>query len=128
LFLLEDREKEIKLILAVALLGSAIDSVVMFLGAFSFPYGSSFFAISLWPYPIWMSALWLAFATTLNHSLSWLSGRYLLAAIFGAVGGPLCYYAGEKLGAITLHKPLGYSLGLLAIAWAIAMISVLKIK
>lgn len=127
LLLLVDKRRELLLIFSVAFLGSAIDSVVMFLGAFSFPHGSALFGISLWPYPLWMSALWLAFATTLNHSMRWLAGRYLLAAIFGAVGGPLSYYAGERLGAISLHQPLAYSLTLLAVAWAVAMVVILRI-
>ena len=63
-----------------------------------------------------MIALWLNFAATLNVSMAWLRGRYLLAALFGALGGPLAYYSGAKLGATTgLPTPCGMLV--LAVAW-----------
>jgi hypothetical protein len=48
-------------------------------------------------------------------SLEWLSGRYALAAVLGAVAGPLSYLGGERLGAITVESPLA-----IGIEWAIA--------
>ena len=66
--------------------------------------------------PIWIVVLWVLFALTLNHSLSWLKGRVVLAAIFGALGGPLAYVAGEKLMAVTIVEP--NTLLILAIGWA----------
>jgi hypothetical protein len=50
--------------------------------------------------PLWMMALWAVFATTLNVSLRLLRGRPVVAALFGAVGAPLAYYAGGRLGAL----------------------------
>ena len=72
-----------------------------------------------WPYPLtplWIIILWVMFAMTLNHSLSWLKGRVLLATLFGAIGGPLAYIAGEKLGAITISG--SQTLFVLSIGWA----------
>ncbi len=40
----------------------------------------------------------------------------VLGAMFGAVGGPLAYYAGEKLGAFTYADPL-LALGAQAVGW-----------
>jgi hypothetical protein len=68
--------------------------------------------------------MWLLFAMTLNHSLSWLKGRYVLSFVFGALGGPLAYVAGEKLGAVEITSDL--SLVILAISWA--MITPLLMK
>jgi hypothetical protein len=65
-----------------------------------------------------MVALWVAFATTLNASMNWLKGRRLLAFVFGAVGGPLAYFAGAKLGGVTFHDP-AMALAALALGWAI---------
>jgi hypothetical protein len=31
--------------------------------------------------------------------MSWLSGRYLLAGLLGAISGPFAYWAGVKMGA-----------------------------
>ncbi|MBK6673233.1 MAG: DUF2878 domain-containing protein [Gammaproteobacteria bacterium] len=50
--------------------------------------------------PVWMVALWAAFATTLNVSLRGLRHRYLLCAAIAAVGAPLAYEAGAALGAV----------------------------
>ena len=41
-------------------------------------------------------------------------------AALGAVGGPLAYLAGEKLGAITFNQPL-FAIAALAVIWAVAM-------
>ncbi len=70
--------------------------------------------------PHWMVAMWMIFATTLNVSLSWLKDRWLLAVVFGAVGGPLAYYAGAKLGAVTLMDPVR-ALFAVGVVWTIAM-------
>ena len=65
--------------------------------------------------PMWFFALYALLATTLNASLGWLRGRPVLAAVLGAIGGPLAYYAGARIGAITLT---GESLAVLGILWA----------
>jgi len=70
--------------------------------------------------PVWMVSLWMAFATTLNHSLHWLASRPWVAALAGAIGGPLAYLAGAKLGALTLAAPTP-ALILIAGLWAVAM-------
>ena len=70
--------------------------------------------------PHWMVALWMIFATTLNISLNWLKNRWLLAVVFGATGGPLAYYAGAKLGAVSLTDPVS-ALFAVGVAWALAM-------
>ena len=87
---------EVTLILITTLLGTAWDSALMASGLFSFNNGVVFAALI----PFWMIAMWALFATTLNVSMTWMKDRYLLAATFGAIGGPLAYYAGHRLGAI----------------------------
>lgn len=67
--------------------------------------------------PLWIVMLWIFFALTLNHSLTWLKGRMILAAIFGAVGGPLAYIAGEKLMAVTIINTS--TIFILSLGWAI---------
>lgn len=76
--------------------GLAWESLLVSLGLFR--YGSGNFLAGLAPY--WILALWAQFATTLNLSLAWLKDRALLAATFGAVGGPLAFWAGQRLGAL----------------------------
>ena len=67
--------------------------------------------------PLWMIFLWVNFATLLNVSLQWLQGRYLLAALLGAVGGPAAYYAGAQMGATRETLSIG-SILVLSVAWS----------
>ena len=71
--------------------------------------------------PPWMAALWFNFAPLVSISLSWLKGRYLLAAVVGGLAGPIAYWGGEKLGAITVadHVLRGYLP--LAVVWTVVL-------
>ena len=69
---------------------------------------------------LWFASLWAAFATTLNSSLSWMRGKPVLALVLGAIGGPLAYFGGQKLGAVTLPRE-GFSILAIGIEWAIIM-------
>ena len=68
--------------------------------------------------PAWMLALWANFATTLNLSLAGLQTRPWLAALLGLIGGPLAYWGGASLGAMTFVAPLP-ALTTLALGWAL---------
>lgn len=67
--------------------------------------------------PGWILALWALFAITLRAPLRWLHTRLPLAALLGAIGGPLSYAAAERLGACRLPEP-GLALAALALGWA----------
>lgn len=92
-----DARAEASLLILTAVLGSLFDQVLLLLGWVSYPPSP----LPNWLLPIWMSALWLSFATTLNVSIRWLREKPIAASIFGAVGGPLAYGAGVRLGAMT---------------------------
>ena len=68
--------------------------------------------------PPWMIALWANFATTLNLSLAGLQTRPGLAALLGLIGGPLAYWGGAGLGAMTFVAPLPAFIAL-ALGWAV---------
>ena len=68
--------------------------------------------------PVWMLALWPLFAGTLNRSMGWLQGRWMLAALLGGMAGPLSYWAGARLGALQVGDPVIF-VALLAIGWAV---------
>ena len=109
-----DRQGELKLLLAAGLLGFLYDTALVNAGVFS-PLRH------LAPHPFsppWMIGLWMNFAATLNVSMAWLRGRYLLAAVFGAIGGPLAYYSGAKLGATEALPSLNGML-VLAVGWGV---------
>lgn len=116
LTLQEDRIGEVRLLLAAAATGFLFDSLMVATGVFT-P------VCSLFPSPFsppWMVGIWMNFAATLNVSLSWLLESYWMAAVFGALGGPLAYYSGAKLGA-TETLPSLAGMVMLAVGWAVVM-------
>jgi len=110
------RGDEVRLCLLAGLLGMAADSVQTALGVLAFaPLGSLG-----WLAPPWIVVMWVEFATLFRFALGWLRGRYVLAAFLGAVGGPLAYYGGVRLGAADLPAGLPVGLAALALEWALA--------
>jgi hypothetical protein len=71
--------------------------------------------------PPWMAALWINFAMLVSISLTWLKGKYKAAAILGGLAGPVAYWGGEKLGALTLAPDLLTGYLPLAVAWTLAL-------
>lgn len=109
------RWAELKLIVAVGLLGGVWEFLLMRLSGVEYLANSS----PALP-PMWIIALWMSFATTLNVSLRWLQPRPLLAAGLGLLFGPLAWWAGQAMGALRLTHHWS-DLGLLALGWAIIM-------
>jgi hypothetical protein len=107
---------EALLIAVAALIGLVWDSGLVALGLMSYPTGN--FAPGLAPY--WIVAMWALFATSLNLSMAWLKDRAWLAALFGAVGGPLAYLAGERLGGLQMPDPV-LALAAQALGWAVLL-------
>ena len=107
---------EFTLLVSVTLIGTAWDSLIVSQGLMVYPSGT--FAAGLAPH--WIIAMWTLFATTLNVSMAWLKGRPLLAMLFGALGGPLAYFTGQRLGAVEIGDP-ALALGLQAVGWAVLM-------
>ena len=111
-----DSISESMLILFAMIIGTLWDSSLMMAGLFQFATDSVINGMA----PLWLIAMWALFATTLNVSLKWLKGRYWLAAILGGIGGPLAYYAGHQLGAVTFSQTASAMLAIAA-GWAIIM-------
>lgn len=113
LVVVRNRGGEILLIVIAGTLGALCDSLLVAAYITQFPSG----IIASNTAPVWIIALWMLFATTLNHSLRWLQGRYLIATLFGLVGGPAAYYAGHRLGGVEFTDPI-IALTALALIWA----------
>jgi len=105
---------ELALVLGAAGIGALWDSALAALGLVAFPNGTLVEGTA----PHWMVALWMVFATTLNVSLAWLRRSLLVAAALGAVGGPLAYLAGAKLGALVFLQH-DLALAALALGWGV---------
>ena len=110
-------------LIVIGVLGWLWESLVHSLGLLSFPdYPAAALAA-----PWWMLALWLNFGTVIRHSLAWLGEHCWLACVFGALGGPLAFYAGAKLGAVSFVSPLWTS-AVLAVGWAVLCPLVFRIS
>lgn len=113
LFFSKKRLADLKIMVLLLIAGMLIDGTLLATGFFSFTSDTG------WPIPLWLAVIWLALATLPHHSLAWMQGRYLLCALFGGLGGPLAYWAGERLGAMQFHLPLFSSLMILAGIWMV---------
>jgi hypothetical protein len=108
--------RELKLVSAATFAGAAFEYLLQSTGWIrvtheALPGGSL---------PLWMVALWGAFATTLNVSLRALRDRTLLCALVAGLGAPLAYAAGARLGALQLTDGLR-GLLLVGAGWALLM-------
>ena len=122
MFMSNDWKRELKLAAGSAVMGLLFDTTMTSLGAFHpvphvFPKPIS---------PLWMLMLWVNQATALNSCMAWLNSRYALGALFGAIGGPLAYLGGARLGAAAI--PTNSGLLILAAAWALAFPALLKLQ
>ena len=105
--------------LAIALpIGFAMDSVLAQSGwlryAIAFPSAD-------WA-PLWIMALWLGFALTLNHSLHTVYRNRLYTFLFGLLGGPLAYgIAAMRFEAMTVEYRMIPSFLLIAAVWGIGL-------
>jgi hypothetical protein len=118
----KDWKRELIIAAAAAVTGLAVDTGLIIAGIFApVPF------LMPRPFsPLWMIALWANQATTLNSCMAWLRGRYLAGALFGAIGGPLAYLSGAKLGAASIPSTRG--LLVLGITWAFAFPALLALN
>ena len=114
--LVRQRGREVRLLLAAGLIGGAVDSVQSCFGLLDFQGGRTIGCLA----PAWITVMWMQFATLFRFGLAFLSGRYVLAAVLGGLGGPLAFWTGERLGAVEFANPAWHSLVVLAAVWAVA--------
>jgi hypothetical protein len=107
---------EARLLGSVLLVGAAFETLCVQLGQVRFASGQP---VAQLP-PYWMIALWGLLAIALNVTMRWLKRRWALAALLGAIGGPMSYSGGVRLGAATFLDT-GAALATLAIGWALLM-------
>lgn len=105
---------ELKLVFLTLAIGLVFDSFLVWQGWLT--YSSGILLPNTAPY--WIVAMWGLFATLLNVSLRWMRGRWLTAALLGALGGPTAYYGGLRLGALEFGN-MTAGLMALAVGWAV---------
>jgi hypothetical protein len=109
------RGADFKLMLVAAVIGFAVDTLWVQLGWIEFRSALPWSTAA----PVWIVAMWMGFALTLNHSLSALKSRFAVAVAFGVIGGPLAYWiAASVWGAAVIEGSLLPYLGL-AVSWGL---------
>lgn len=108
------RRADLRLIPLALLIGLLVDSTWIGLGWLHYSAASPAAQCA----PAWIIGIWISFALTLNHSFAFLKGRYALAAVLGALGGPLAYLSASRgLGAVHFDAPVATVLIGLGIVW-----------
>lgn len=108
---------DLALIAAAIAMGLLFDSGLIRAGLASFA--------APWPFPglapLWILALWGAFSLTFTQSLAYLQTRLRLAAVLGAVGGPLAYLGAQRgWHAVVFARPAWQALVWIGVAWGLA--------
>jgi hypothetical protein len=111
------RRAEVGLVLVAFITGVAVESWQIASGTYRLLDAGPVAGVP----PPWLLALWAQFATTFRFSLRRVMTRPWSAMLFGAVGGPVAFLAGERLGAVELAVPLWPALARLVVAWALAL-------
>lgn len=106
------RKSDLKMLLTMAALGTALDSFYIALGIIEYVGG-----YSSWIAPLWITALWALLSISIGHSLAWLKGHWFIEAAAGAIGAPLTYLAAVNVGAGHFTAPLWIALGTIGAAW-----------
>jgi hypothetical protein len=113
-----ERALEARLVVLAAIVGTFVECLQIAAGTYRFTSGTLADGLP----PPWLLAMWAQFATTFRFSLRSVMKRPLVAALFGAAGGPIAFVAGERLGAVILLPPLWRGLLLLSVSWAMALL------
>lgn len=114
--LIGKRKKEFILVSKIFGMGLIGEALVSFLGIYTFVSKPliSFMA------PLWLIALWIAFACTVNHSLKLVITKPKFSVPVGMVMGPFTYLSGQSLGVLNFNLSIG-GIGAFAMIWAVYM-------
>lgn len=109
-----------RLVGIAVLLGMLVDGGAGALGLVH--YASAHPALPPGGAPVWILGLWGAFGVTLVSAFRWISGRPVLAAVLGAIGGPLSYMGAQRgWSTVIFTLPAWHAMAYLAVGWAIAL-------
>lgn len=111
------RGDELLLVAAGALVGLVVDRITISVGALDLSIGA---VVPGWS-PPWMIVLWMGFVTTFRFSMRWIAGRVRPAIAFGALGGPIAFWAGERLEAARIGEDRALAFLVIGVAWAAAL-------
>ncbi len=112
LYFSKHKKADLKMMGLLLFAGLIIDGTLHAIGCLQFN-------VLAFPIPLWLAIIWLLLATLPHHSLNWLKGRPVLSSVFGAIGGPLAYWAGVRVGAAGFGWDAIWALAVISLIWAI---------
>lgn len=98
-------------VLALAIIGFMIDSLLTIFGWFHFPESSGQLP------PVWLFLLWMGFISTLTTNLPSLQFGYWRLAFLGAVAGVVSYGGAMQLAVVDWPNPNWLTLSIVAFTW-----------
>lgn len=113
------RKWELWFALAVGAFGTCLDSTYAITGLID--YNGTYPGLPFVA-PIWITAMWMGLAVTLDHSLKVLVGRPLWIFLTGAIFGPLAHWSGHSMGAITVHMDFWTTMAVLSVPWGLGLV------
>jgi len=108
--------REVRFIFMVASLGIGVDILLQNTGVLVFPDYEGPYAEGM--IPVWLVAIWLMFATTVNHCLYWMRNHPVGTLIASPIGGAFAYFGAARLGALEIGHGL-WGIAAIALAWLI---------
>ena len=103
------------------LAGITLDALLFNIGWFQLPNPE---VVQFAGMPLWLMIMWLAFSLTLASSLSWHQQWPRLFVLACAIAGPLSYFGGMRLGALSI-QPEGFVA--LSLVWLSAGVLIVKV-
>jgi hypothetical protein len=112
------RREDLRTLVILFPIGIGLDSLFLAMGWTLYsPAGPLPFLV-----PGWIAAIWLSFAMTLNHSMSFLRQNPWLAGVLGMVGAPLAYWSASRgFGVLSFGQPTGYVLLAMGLCWSLLL-------
>ena len=112
---LKKRNKELLFATLVGLIGTIVDTILLQTNLVVYQ-GVYLDKIA----PLWITAMWIGFAATINHSLGWLNNKWIMSFALGAIFGPLSYFTGIKFEALHFEVSL-LTVSVLALLWGVVV-------
>ena len=108
--------KEALLLMAACLMGLVWESILVATGVLQYPGHAAESGLA----PHWIVAMWVLFATTINHGLRWVKKHWAVAAAAGLLGGPMAFFGGMNAGAVEFSHTLA-ALAVIGAGWAVLL-------
>jgi hypothetical protein len=124
LYFVEDAFKEVRFFFVMVFYGSFLETLFLYTKTYTVAHET--FSL-LGQCPIWLTAMWLNLAMLFSISIRRYCNSPVVAAIFGALGAPVTYWAGQLFGAIKIGEPMLESFLFLSFGWAVSMPIFMKI-